>query len=133
MATYNDLPTDITANIFTYLRQERRQPPHAYCIDKLIQHIDDLILDDEFTLEGEDVIYGNAELSDHVGPYTGNAVEMAFFYPYIEACGWDEWDNTFNDYTEPQLLSWTYDVGNMTRKYDRYDKTGAMNYYGKPV
>jgi hypothetical protein len=131
MATYNDLPTDLTTNVFTYLRQERRQPPHAYCIDMLIQNIDGLILYDELTLEGENVIYGNDELSDHVGLYTGNAVEMAFFYPYIEERGWDEVDNTFSDYTEPQVLSWTYDTGNMTRKYDRYDKTGALNFIGK--
>jgi hypothetical protein len=131
MATYNDLPTDLTTNVFTYLRQERRQPPHAYCIDMLIQNIDGLILYDELTLEGENVIYGNDELSDHVGLYTGNAVEMAFFYPYIEEHGWDEMDNTFSNYTEPQVLSWTYDTGNMTRKYYRYDKTGTLNFFGK--
>ena len=38
-ATYNHLPTEITANIFTYLRQERRLPPHFTAINELIEYI----------------------------------------------------------------------------------------------
>jgi len=41
MTTYNNLPTDLTANIFTYLRQERRQPPHAIAIQNMIDYIED--------------------------------------------------------------------------------------------
>jgi len=39
MATYNDLPTELTANVFSYLRQERRQPPHFTIINELIDYI----------------------------------------------------------------------------------------------
>ena len=41
MTTYNNLPTDLTANIFTYLRQERRQPPHAAAMQNMIDYIED--------------------------------------------------------------------------------------------
>jgi len=40
MATYNDLPTEITANIFSYLRHERRKPVHALPIMELIVDVD---------------------------------------------------------------------------------------------
>ena len=36
MATYNDLPTELTADVFSYLRQERRQPPHFRAMNDLI-------------------------------------------------------------------------------------------------
>ena len=39
MATYNDLPTELTANVFSYLRQERRQPPHFTIIKELIDYV----------------------------------------------------------------------------------------------
>ena len=41
MATYNDLPTVITANIFTYLRHERRKPDHCLVIKGMFHEIDD--------------------------------------------------------------------------------------------
>jgi hypothetical protein len=44
MATYNHLPTEITANIFTYLRHERRQPCHCLAIKGMVREIDDNII-----------------------------------------------------------------------------------------
>ena len=38
-ATYNHLPTELTTNIFTYLRHERRQPPHAAAMNELKKYI----------------------------------------------------------------------------------------------
>jgi len=132
MATYNDLPTELTENIFTYMRHERRQPPHAYCIDKLIQNTDELISSAVYDFTDIlAVLEGREELSDYVGSYTGNAVELEFFYPYLIAHGWDEWNNEIDedDYEEPQVLSWTFHNGDMTKKYDRYDKNGTMNFW----
>jgi hypothetical protein len=121
MATYNNLPTEVTANVFSYLRHERRQPPHAYCIDRLIEFTNDLISsavhgDTDFLA----VVQGQEELSAYLGSYTGNAVELEFFYPYLQDHGWDEWTNEFDDeeYEEPQMLSWTYAFGDMTKKLD---------------
>ena len=39
MATYNHLPTVLTANIFTYLRHERRRPPHFTAMNELKEYI----------------------------------------------------------------------------------------------
>ena len=36
MATYNDLPTELTAGVFSFLRHERRQPPHFMAMNDLI-------------------------------------------------------------------------------------------------
>ena len=48
MATYNHLPTALTANIFTYLRHERRQPPHFTAINELVEYINaDIIYEDD--------------------------------------------------------------------------------------
>jgi hypothetical protein len=48
MATYNHLPTDLTANIFTYLRRERRRPSHFTAINELIDYINaDIIYEDD--------------------------------------------------------------------------------------
>ena len=44
MATYNDLPTELTAAIFSYLRQERRQPCHCQAIKGMVRDIDDNII-----------------------------------------------------------------------------------------
>ena len=127
MATYNNLPTELTDNIFSYLRDGRRQAPHAYCMDKLIEYIDSLMTwNGGFTDEGLEVITGQAELTEYVG-YVGTAVEMAFFYPYIEEMGWDEVTNLLDDYREPQSLSWTYALGDMNKKYNKYDKNGRIN------
>jgi len=134
MATYNDLPTVVTENIFTYLRHERRQPPHAYCIDKLIQSTDELMSSAAYdSTDLLAVVQGREELIDYLGSYTGNAVEFEFFYPYLQNHGWDEWTNEFDedDYEEPQMLSWTFHKGDMTKKYDRYDKNGVMNFWHK--
>lgn len=38
--SYNALPTVLTENIFSYLRQERRQPPHVKLIKDMIDCID---------------------------------------------------------------------------------------------
>jgi hypothetical protein len=131
MATYNDLPTELTAKIFTYLRHERHQPPHAYCIDKLIQNVYELISSAAYDFTDiEAVLQGREELSDYVGSYTGNAVELAFFYPYLVDHGWDEMTNGIDfDHEEPQMLSWTFHLGDMTKKYDRYDKNGVPNFW----
>ena len=93
MATYNDLPTVVTENIFTYLRHERRQPPHAYCIDKLIEYTNDLI--DPYiglTDEGEH-LYDDLSLEparEFFGDFVGEAVMTSFFCPYVEDMGYDE-------------------------------------------
>ncbi len=44
MATYNHLPTELTAIIFSYLRQERRQPCHCQAIKGMVREIDDSII-----------------------------------------------------------------------------------------
>ena len=44
MATYNDLPIELTAAIFSYLRQERRQPCHCQAIKGMVREIDDSIV-----------------------------------------------------------------------------------------
>ena len=132
MATYNDLPTELTENIFTYMRHERRQPPHAYCIDKLIQNTDELISSAVYDFTDIlAVLEGREELSDYVGSYTGNAVELEFFYPYLIAHGWDESNNEIDedDYEEPQVLSWTFHLGDMTKKYEKHDKNGVPNFW----
>ena len=36
MATYNDLPIELTAGVFSFLRHERRQPPHFMAMNDLI-------------------------------------------------------------------------------------------------
>ena len=130
MATYNSLPSVLTENIFTYMRHERRQPPHAYCIDKLIQHTDELISSAVYDVTDLwEVLQGREELSDYVGSYTGDAVKSVFFYPYLVDHGWDERDNSIEEFEEPQVLSWTFHNGDMTKKYDRYDKNGVMNFW----
>jgi len=57
MATYNDLPTEITANIFSYLRHERRKPDHCLVIKGMFHGIDDNvdIRDDKVWIQ--DTIY----------------------------------------------------------------------------
>jgi hypothetical protein len=84
MTTYNNLPTDLTANIFTYLRQERRQPPHAAAmqtaIDTLTAGVDRYedqttiehtvyapyhLIDDE-TDDGQDGVVNAMELVDYL-------------------------------------------------------------------
>lgn len=129
MATYNHLPTELTANIFSYLRHERRQPPHAYCIDKLIEYTHDLIEPYlGLTDEGFEVYeYGGAEAREAVGKFVGEAVHTQFFIPYIDAMGYDEETEEMDNYREPQRLSWTYAWGDMDKKYDRRDKNGRLN------
>jgi len=129
MATYNHLPTELTANIFTYLRQERRQPPHAYCIDKLIEYTNDFIIPHEgLTDEGFEIYeYGGVEAREALGEFVGEAVHTQFFTPYIDAMGYDDETEEITDYREPQRLSWTYAVGDMDRKYDLRDKNGRLN------
>ncbi len=130
MATYNNLPTEVTANVFSYLRHERRQPPHAYCIDRLIEYTHDLIdpymgLTDEGERIYEDL---NPEPArEFFGDFVGEAVVTSFFCPYVEDMGYDEYNRELDDYREPQYLSWTYAYGDMTRKYDHYDKNGRVN------
>jgi hypothetical protein len=133
MATYNHLPTELTANIFTYLRHERRQPPHAYCIDKLIEYTDDLIdRENEGLTDDGELVYESAsprEAREFLDEFVGEAVWTRFFFPYVEAMGYDDDDDyrEIKDYREPQRLSWTYAWGDMDRKYDIYDKNGRLN------
>jgi len=127
MATYNNLPTELTANIFSYLRHERRQPPHAYCIDKLIEYTNDLI-DPCYGLteEGEMVWESIDATREFLGNHVGRAVFTSFFIPYVESMGLDE-DYDMDNYREPQILSWTYSLGDMNKKYNKYDKNGRPN------
>jgi hypothetical protein len=130
MATYNHLPTDLTANIFTYLRHERRQPPHAYCIDKLIEYTDECIdRDNECLTEDGELIYESAEVRpcrEFLDDFVGRAVWTQFFIPYVDAMGYDEYGE-MGDYRPAQRLSWTYAWGELDKKYDIYDKNGRLN------
>ena len=131
MATYNHLPTELTANIFTYLRQERRQPPHAYCMDMLIEYTHDLIDPHSECLTGEGFeVYefpGGDEAREILGGFIGVAVHTKFFIPYVDAMGYDDETEEMDDYRTPQRLSWTYAWGDMDKKYDHYDKNGHVN------
>jgi len=57
MATYNDLPTEITAIIFSYLRQERRKPDHCLVIKGMLHEIDDNIIIRDRKIWIPDTIY----------------------------------------------------------------------------
>ena len=139
MATYNNLPAVVTENIFTYLRHERRQPPHAYCIDRLIDFTADCIDPHGWVMTLTDdgvVLYESQEHSDAcemLGNHVGDAVLNMFFVPYIVARGFSihTWEFDDDDYEERQTLSWTFHNGDMTKKYDKYDKNGTMNFWSK--
>ncbi len=129
-ATYNDLPTELTANIFSYLRHERRQPPHAYCIDKLIEYTHDLLDPYDGLTEDGEMVWESIDARgtrEFLGNHVGRAVFTSFFIPYVEAMGFDEDTYQIEDYREPQYLSWTYAIGGTNKKYDRYDKNGILN------
>ena len=129
MASYNDLPAVLTANIFTYLRQERRQPPHAYCIDKLIQRTDKLIgeKDSQITDECYLVMEERDELCYYVGTYIGNVVDHRFFYPYLMLNRKYAYTDGFELQGEKckvkgdkgKLISWSYENEDMNKKYFR--------------
>ena len=136
MATYNHLPTELTANVFSYLRHERRQPPHAYCIDKLIEYTDECIdPDNECLDEDGELIYESADVRparEFLDNFVGVAVWTQFFIPYVEAMGYNDDDGDYReitDYREPQRLSWTYACGELDRKYNKYDKNGRLNVF----
>ena len=75
MATYNHLPTEVTANIFTYMRHERRQPPHFKAINELIDYINaDIIYEDNSIVCSR--IYDNYVLMKDQGP--GDQYEEPF-------------------------------------------------------
>ena len=44
MTSYNELPIVLTKKIFTYLRQERRQPPHVNAIKEMIDYIENGVI-----------------------------------------------------------------------------------------
>ena len=130
MATYNHLPTELTANVFSYLRDGRRKPPHAYCIDKLIEYTNDLIEPRLGLTEDGELIYTAADVRparEFLDDFVGRAAWTEFFIPYVDAMGYDDETGEMDDYREPQRLSWTYALGDMNKKYDIYDKNGRLN------
>ena len=92
MATYNNLPTDLTANIFTCLRQERRQPPHAVAIQNMIDYIEDGVeIHDE---EREQINVHERVWCTYAHIKTDNYEDGSLFVEGPTTTNvWDEWAN----------------------------------------
>jgi hypothetical protein len=92
MAAYNDLPTDLTKNIFTYLRQERRQPPHADAIQKMIDYIEDGI--EIYDEEREQINVHERVWCPYAHIKTDNYANRSLFVDDAMCTNvWEEWAN----------------------------------------
>jgi len=109
MATYNNLPTDLTANIFSYLRHERRQPPHAIAIKNMIDYIEDgvLIYDDE----REQINVEERVWSTYAHIKTDNYEDGSLFVEGPDTTNvWDEWANGNDDVRYELSTRWFADI-----------------------
>jgi len=88
MTTYNNLPTELTANIFTYLRHERRKPPHVKVLHELIE-----LINADIIYEGDSImcrrIYDNYVGMKGQGP--GDEYEEPFEDEDDINNAWDLW------------------------------------------
>jgi len=89
MATYNDLPTEITAIIFSYLRQERRKPDHCLVIKGMFHEIDDNvdIRDDKVWVQ--DTIY---ETLGNFLDYETTIMDIEEEYPGYKMSPFSRWN-----------------------------------------
>ena len=95
MATYNNLPTEVTANVFTYMRHELRQPPHAAAMKAMIK-----IIDDNVTIEN-----GVTVASIHVWLTYYNVQYDPEPECALDGNGvWDEWCNGTGGLLAPALF-----------------------------
>ena len=113
MSTYNSLPSVLTENIFTYLRQERRQPPHADAIQKMIDYIEDGVeIHDE---EREQISVHERVWCPYAHIKTDNYEDGSLF---VEDCitttVWEEWANGVSQYK----LSTRWFVDIIEARYD---------------
>jgi hypothetical protein len=118
MATYNRLPTDLTANIFTYLRRERRRPPHFTAMNDLINKAADPFIERPALYRGAE-----ATLNAFINRPAGDLHNSEAFWNLHELMEFYDGDNLFNNKTS------LYDIGgNKPAFYITYIiKAGLLN------